>query len=183
MKTTRLIFGAVAMLAMAHGAFAAELSADAVKRCAAMTDSLARLVCYDQLANGMPSPSAPAPAAAPAPSTAVSPVAPAAAAGAAVVTSKTPEIGDESIKGASEPKVVPTSLTAKVASLQTIRAYNYYITLDNGQHWQQEEMKTGFHLEVGDTVQIERGRMGGYKLAYVKDGKPSGAWVRVTRKQ
>ena len=48
------------------------------------------------------------------------------------------------------------------------------MTLDNGQKWLQEEIHTGFHLEVGDTVQILRGRMGGYQLAYVKDGKPVG---------
>jgi len=76
----------------------------------------------------------------------------------------------------------PKSLTATITALELVRSSNYYMTLDNGQKWLQEEIHDGFHLEVGDTVQILRGKMGGYKLAYVKDGKPVGAWIRVTRK-
>jgi len=195
MKSTRLIFGAVSLLAIVHGAFAAELSTDAVKRCAAMTDSLARLVCYDQLASGTaatpaqaapaaaPAPVATAPAAAPAPA----PVAPAAAAAAVTApaaSSRAPELGDDTMRLSSEERAAkPTSLTAKITALEQVRQYNYFITLENGQSWLQEEVHYGFHLEVGDTVQILRGKMGGYKLAYVKDGKPVGQWIRVTRKQ
>jgi hypothetical protein len=181
MKPTRLLLGAASLLALAHGAFAAELTPEAVKRCAAVTDSLARLVCYDQLASGTSSP-APAPAPAPATAPAVSaPAAPKPAAAVAVAPAAL-AIGDETIKGASEPREIPTSLTAKVTELESYRAYNYYVHLDNGQGWLQEEMQTGFVLEVGDTVQVERGRMGGYKMARVHEGKP-GMWVRVTRKK
>jgi hypothetical protein len=181
MKSTRLILGALSILAMAHGVFAAEMTPEAMKRCAAVTDSLARLVCYDQLASGTPSP-----AAAPAPKAATAPAAPAAAAAvvtAPVATSKAPSLGDEALKSSdAETATKPTSLTAKITALELVRSSNYYITLDNGQKWLQEEIHTGFHLEVGDTVQILRGKMGGYKLAYVKNGKPVGTWIRVTRK-
>jgi hypothetical protein len=185
MKLTRLMLGVATLLAIAHAAFAAELTPEAVKRCAAVTDSLARLVCYDQLASGTPSPAAapapaPAPAAAPA-VTAPAPPMPAPAAAVAVAPAAV-AIGDESIKGATERKEVPTSLTARVTELETYKTYNYYVILDNGQGWLQEEMQSNFFLKVGDTVQIERGRMGGYKMARVHEGKP-GMWVRVTRKK
>ena len=186
MKSTRLIFGAI-LLAVSVGVTAAELSPEAVKRCAAVTDSLARLVCYDQLASGTPSPAAaPAPVKAAPPAPAPTPAVPAAAAtvAAPVATSKAPALGDESMKTSAEEEAArPRSLTATITALELVRSSNYYMTLDNGQKWLQEEIHSGFHLQVGDTVQILRGRMGGYQLAYVKDGKPVGAWIRVTRKQ
>jgi hypothetical protein len=156
---------------------AAEPSADAVRRCVEMTDSLARLVCYDQLHRAAPISAAAAPVAA---ATVVT------AGAAAAVAASGPSLGEENLKGEAriESKAAkPVSLTAQVTSLREIRSYTYRIALDNGQLWQQEEMAAAFTIKVGDTVRIDKGKMGGYRLARVTNGKPGGTWIRVTRKE
>jgi len=45
--------------------------------------------------------------------------------------------------------------------------------------WQQMDMDSLFNLAAGDTVQIDRGRMGGYRMARISKGGSS--WVRVNR--
>jgi hypothetical protein len=187
MKSIRSAVCAVAVLAVTGVAVAAESPADGLRRCAAVTDSLARLVCFDQL-------SAAAPAAAVAPAAPVSTAptgsaAPAAAVGLAAGTAAVAtqaELGDDNLKGSQRKDAAtkPTSLTAQVSELLETRTDTYRISLDNGQVWQQEEVQSAaFTIKVGDTVRIEKGKMGGYSLAVVRNGEASGRWIRVTRKE
>ena len=44
---------------------------------------------------------------------------------------------------------------------------------------QQMDMDSLFQVDVGDTIQIEKGRLGGYRMARTSNGRSG--WVRVTR--
>jgi hypothetical protein len=93
-------------------------------------------------------------------------------------------LGDESVKrksrNSAEPEA-PTSLTAKVIALKETRKNVFRVTLDNGQVWQQMDMESLFTVALGDTVQIDKGRLGGYRMARVSNGRSG--WARVTRTQ
>jgi hypothetical protein len=158
-----------ALVLFCSATMAADATLEAARRCVQVTDSLQRLVCFDRAFAAAPT-AMPAAAAAPA-STPVVPVVP------AVV----PSLGDESLKKRVRDDAAnePTSLTAKVAGLRETRPNIFRITLDNGQVWQQMDMESRFFLEVGDPVQVERGMMGGYRMA--KTGKNRSAWARVSR--
>jgi len=168
---------------------AADPQLDAARQCTALTDSLQRLVCYDKaLAYGSPSVAAPAPAAAQAqrPARAATqppPAAPAAAAAAPAVAAAAPALGDEAVKRSRKDEAVstePTNLEARVTAARETRKDTYRVSLENGQVWQQMDMSSLFHVAVGDTVRIEKGKMGGYRMALT--GGHSG-WVRVSRVQ
>jgi hypothetical protein len=171
-----------AVLAMLGGVVvAAEPALDAARRCTQVKDSLERLVCYDR---ALALPEAPVAAAAPmAPAPRV--VMPAAAAAAPVVTAAPAgpvALGDELVKRTDkerEAEGAPRSLTAQVTALRETRPSVFRLTLDNGQTWQQMDMVSLFNVAVGDTVQIDKGRMGGYRMAKIS-GNRSG-WARVTR--
>jgi hypothetical protein len=169
----RLLMGAATMLAVTGVAVAAELSLDAARRCAAMTDSVARVACYDQL---YATATAPAPAPAPAAVAAPAPVAPTVAVAAA--------IGDESLKKSSAQRAAepatPTSVDANITALREMRPNVYRISLDSGQVWQQEESEALFTPGVGDTVRIKKGSLGRYSMSRLSNGKTTG-WARVTR--
>jgi hypothetical protein len=153
------------------GASAADATLEAARRCVQLTDSLQRLVCFDR-----------AFAAAPAQEQVATPVAPMAAAPAiAPVAVVAPSLGDENLKRARDPaaQAEPKSLTAKVAALRETRKDVFRITLDNGQVWQQMDLESMFYLKVGDLVQVDKGLMGGYRMA--KTGNSRSGWARVTR--
>jgi hypothetical protein len=75
----------------------------------------------------------------------------------------------------------PANLEATVTALKETRPQVVRLTLDNGQVWQQMDMSTTFQVDVGDTVRIEKGTMGGYRMARASRGRSG--WVRVTRVQ
>jgi hypothetical protein len=75
----------------------------------------------------------------------------------------------------------PTSLEAKVTAAREIRQATYRVSLDNGQIWQQMDMSTLFQVAEGDTVRIEKGAMGGFRMARISNGRSG--WVRVSRVQ
>ncbi len=180
----RKVMMSMAAMALACGtALAADPTLDVAKRCVQVKDSLERLVCFDRAFAGVSAapaaPAAPAARAVPAPAPAA--VAPAAVAPPAVAAAPR-EMGDEQIKRSTkerEKEAGPTSLTANVSALKETRRDVFRISLDNGQVWQQMDMETLFHIEVGDTVQIDKGALGGYRMARVS-GSRSG-WVRVNR--
>lgn len=168
----KLIGTVILIMGVGGTALAAESTSDAARRCAAITDSLARLVCYDQVYNPAPgstgaAASASAPVAAP-PAPAVS-------------------FGDDAKKkskterAAAETKA-PSSLTANVTALLDTQGNMYRVTLDNGQVWQTQEWRSMFVLKVGDTVRIDKGTMGGYRMARVVNGKDT-LPVRAIRKE
>lgn len=178
------------MLAVAGGVVvAAEPSVEAGVRCAQVKDSLERLVCYDRVFSGAQVPvAAPAPrAVAPAPAAPVAAPAAPVAAPAAVASTPPPaprEFGDDQVKRSEKQRQAesgPTSLTAQVSGLREYRPRTYLITLDNGQIWRQMDMDSLFQVAEGDTVQIEKGRLGGYRMARTSNGRSG--WVRVNREK
>jgi hypothetical protein len=119
-----------------------------------------------------------APAPAPAPARAPAP----AASPAPAVAAAAPALGDESLKRSQKERKEsdgPTSLEAKVTAAREVRQATYRVTLDNGQVWQQMDMSTLFQVGVGDVVRIEKGALGGFRMARVSNGRSG--WVRVNR--
>jgi hypothetical protein len=194
------------VLLASGGAIAADESLESARRCAQLQDSLQRLVCYDRVFP--PGQVAPAPATAPAIVAAAPPVAIPApvviappvvssapvAAPAPVVTptpvappvpaaaAETGKFGAETLRRTDEDRKAeepPRSITAQVTSVRETRPEVYRMTLENGQVWDQMDMDVTFSVKDGDTVQIERGRMGGYRLSRTSRG--GSGWVRVTR--
>ena len=168
--------------------FAADPQLDAARQCTALTDSLQRLVCYDKaLAYGSPSVAPPSAAGqAQRPARAVpqppAPAAPAAVAAAPAIVAAAPALGDDSVKRSRKDgaDAAPTNLEAKVTVARETRKDTYRVSLDNGQIWQQMDMSSLFRVAVGDTVRIEKGTLGGFRMALA--GGHSG-WVRVSRVQ
>lgn len=205
----RIVFIGLAVAAgggfMGGVAQAAEPAADVARRCSQILGERERLACYDRAFPAGPETSAlattAAPAAAAVPATAVpaaaaapTAAAPAAASTAPVAAAATtagvaaaaaaPSLGDEQVKRSIKEKEAARppeskSLTATISGLQEVRTDTWRMTLENGQVWQQMDMSSSFMPKVGDTVQIEKGVLGGYSLALA--GNRSSRWVRVTR--
>jgi hypothetical protein len=182
----RRVMWQAGVLALVGGVVvAAQPSGDALQRCAQVKDSLERLVCYDRAAAaGTSAPAAPATPAAPVAPPVVTPPAPVVQAvpSAPVAAPAAREFGDETVKRTEKERVAnsgPTSLTAQVAGMKEYRRNVYVLTLDNGQVWQQMDMDSLFTVKVGDTIQIEKGKLGGYRMARTSDGRSG--WVRVNR--
>jgi hypothetical protein len=156
-------------------AVAADGQLDAARQCAQLKDSLQRLVCYDRVFQAGDAALAPAAGSAlPASPAVATPPGPAAAA----------TLGEKSLARSSRKPddtgpAEPTSLEAKVTRLKETRQNVYRIWLDDGQVWEQMEMASLFQVTEGDTVRIEKGKMGGYQMARVSNGRSG--WVRVVR--
>ena len=184
-----------ALLLVSGTGLAAEDVVQRAQRCATVTDSLERLVCYDRLfAQGAGSAAAaagpaltPAPAAAPraqaaAPASRAAAPTPPAAAPAPTTPASSPasDFGaDQLRRSGARDEAEPRTLTAAIEQLRETRPNVFLMTLDNGQVWQQMDMDSLFHVEVGDTVEINRGRLGGYRMA--RKSRGGSGWVRVNR--
>jgi hypothetical protein len=166
----RTIYLAFAALAPA-GALSADGSLQQARACAAIQDSLQRLVCYDRVF--APS-SAPA-AAAPAPAPDAAPAAPPPADSRGSFGADQLKRTEAERKATSELR----TLTAAVSQVRETRPGVFRVTLESGQVWQQMDMDSTFEVAVGDTVQIDRGRLGGYRMA--RTSKGGSGWVRVNR--
>jgi hypothetical protein len=187
MRRTGLWLAAAGLVASTSG-IAADAQVEAGRQCAQLKDSLQRLVCYDRIfqagdsAASLPSsaPRAAAPVTVPAPAPRMAPAAPVIAAAPVAA----PALGDESVQRKEKEKnkpAEPASLEATITALKETRPQVVRLTLDNGQVWQQMDMSSVFQVNVGDTVRIEKGTMGGYRLARSSRGRSG--WVRVTRVQ
>jgi len=168
----------IALAALPAGVWAADPQLDAARQCTQLKDSLQRLVCYDKALTQAPAAPVAAPAARAAPA---APAAPAVVAAPAPAPVAAPELGDESVKTRKQRSLPeePTSLEAKVTDAREIRQGTYRMTLENGQVWQQMDMSTMFQVGAGDTVRIEKGALGGFRMARTSNGRS--AWVRVAR--
>jgi hypothetical protein len=188
------LFGMVVMGVLASTALAAEDAAQRGQRCASIADSLERLVCYDGVfrpggatARAAAPAVTPSPAPAPAPQAAAPvPAAPAAAAPAPAAGDAGPQesvagFGAETIRRSSREKdnEAPRAVVAEVKEVRETRPNVYRMVLDNGQVWQQMDMDSRFDVKAGDTVEINRGLMGGYRMA--RQSRGGSGWVRVNR--
>jgi hypothetical protein len=167
----------VSLLAWAAPAGAAETLPASVRACAAMTDSLQRLVCYDREVARYPEPAATtstkptaAPAVAapkPAPTTPSAP-----SGGASSSASSTPAVTNNAA-GSDKPAAPGSSaspakdagrISARVVTIDH-RPSEMVLHLDNGQVWQQLQSVSGdLSLREGDTVKIEK-HFGSYWLS------------------
>jgi hypothetical protein len=138
---------------------------EAVRACAAETDVLRRLRCYDQAAAQLIG--AQAPAAAPASS-------------AAQKDESRAEAGFGLRNGPLDERryaTAPKEITATVTLIEMRRASGaLVISLDNDQVWVENQPSEYFPLKVGDRVQIRSAALGSYMLF-----APSKRATRVTR--
>lgn len=185
-----------ALLLVGGSALAAEDVTQRAQRCASIADSLERLVCYDRLfAPGATGPAASGagpvstpvqPPAAPPAARAPTNPAPAVAgsdssSGAGTTGNSASDFGADQLRrsDARDAEAGPRTLTATIQQLRETRPNVFLMSLDNGQVWQQMDMDSLFHVKEGDTVEINRGRMGGYRMA--RKSRGGSGWVRVTR--
>lgn len=190
MRNAGLWLAAAGLLASGAG-YTADAQVEAGRQCAQVRDSLQRLVCYDRIFQAGDSaaptavPRAATPVPAPAPVPVPAPARPPVVASAPVIAAVAPpSLGDEIVqrKGKEKDKAAePASLEATITALKETRPDVVRLTLDNGQVWQQMDMSSVFQVTLGDTVRVEKGTMGGYRLARTSRGRSG--WVRVTRIQ
>jgi hypothetical protein len=141
-------------------ATAAESTDEALLACADEPDDARRLRCFDAAVAGLrraratPAASAAAPSSAPAP--AASPPAPAAAPSAEEQFGARGDLRPDSRTALSE-------ITGTITALSTRPYGQLVVTLDNGQVWA-ELAPSKLKLKTGDTVKIEAGALGSYRL-------------------
>ena len=177
MQKRKLIAALVAAVMMVE-AGAASLSEEQLVACAGMTDSGARLACYDRevapLAREVAgrarasSPAAPTPARVPTPSpaTAITPA---------------PSFGQEQLtrEQPPAPEKEERTLQARLSSQKSVGGGRFNLYLDNGQVWRHEDSVLAFYLKDGDAITIKKGALGSYKLS--RDTGKWRDWIRVTR--
>jgi hypothetical protein len=184
MRKAGLWLAMAGLMSSATG-YAADSQVEAGRQCAQLKDSLQRLVCYDRifLAGDAAAPAAPramSPAPTPALPAARAAIPATAPAPAVAPPAVAPAFGDETLQRKSKEKPAePARLEAKITALKEIRPNVVRMALDNGQSWQQMDMSSVFQVTVGDTVRIEKGKMGGYRLTRTSRG--GSGWVRVAR--
>jgi len=155
------------LLGLAQAALAQSLE-QAVKACAAETDVLLRLACYDRAAAQLAG--AQTPAAGPA-SSAPQGAAPPTESGAAEFGTRNGPLDQRKYSAA------PKEITATVTLVELRRSNGaLVVTLDNDQVWLQNQPTEYFPLKVGDTVRIHSAALGSFMMF-----APSKRATRVTR--
>lgn len=179
MKSWQLLSGSILALLAGGPAFAADDS-----HCTSVTDSAARLACYDAAHNLHPKTAA-VPAA-PAPASSSKPVAPTAERAAPTARPAAPTAEPAQVAQSAQssfglpPKVDQRKearrLTATVVSLQTVPVGQVF-TLDNGQVWQIGDYLREPYVRVHDAVVINRQALGSFLMVRASGGDS----VRVKR--
>jgi hypothetical protein len=92
-----------------------------------------------------------------------------------------PKLGEEQVqrRAPAAASDAESSLTARVTGLVDQRDGTVTMTLDNGQVWHQQAAEFYFPLTLGETVRIEKGALGSYRLTRVVEGWNK--WTRVGR--
>lgn len=156
----------VRCLAVLTFGFQAAVAAESAADCAAIESPEERLACFDaayrrQADRPPATPETRAPAAEP------------------VAAAKPPETSDADF--GIEKSKAETEGASMVSGISAVGRDGYgklMIQLENGQIWRQVESKR-FPADVGDTVRIEHGSFGSYKM-YIQGKK---LWTRVRRQQ
>jgi len=158
-----LLTGAILLVsAQANAAIEQQLT-----QCAAITDKLERLICYDNLAANIQvttevnSTTAPIPAAAP---VATPTIAPASVVTAAPVAAAATNVEDNF--GMQVKRVQESTIDKIYLDVESIAEDPYgalKITFTNGQVWKQTEGRK-FNLKVGEKVSIEKAALGSFLM-------------------
>jgi len=165
---------------------------DSLLACRKLQGEGERVRCYDAQIDRMSAAAATGPAvtrAAPAPTApqAAASQAPATLAGSAAPkqADSTARFGQETLPPTARPKPSPqeeAALLSSITALRQVARATYAISLANGQIWRQEEASDiSLFFHVGDSVRIEKGSLGSYRLSTDKTGAKN--WVRVSRLQ
>jgi hypothetical protein len=208
MKTTVAVSVATLLFAAVPASQGAETlgsSLDRLVGCADITESAARLECFDRGVAPLrpqraPPPGVNAPGVAPAPVSASAPVAvvPPPVAQSGPVASPAPlpaqaappapsapptqfALGEEQLKGRNQVQIAQeqASLRGRITQAGRGGQGTYLVTLDNGQVWRHEQGAMADYLTPGAAVTITRASMGSYRLTLDSGSKKN--WVRVTR--
>jgi len=175
-------FAVVALAAfvsgVCRGASPAPPVPDNLLACRKLQDQGERVRCYDAQIDTMSAGAPPAPAV-------TRPSAPQAASAAAKQPDSTARFGQETLPPTARPKTSPQEeavLLSSITALRPVARATYTISLANGQIWRQEEASDiSLFFRVGDSVRIEKGSLGSYRLSTGKTGAKN--WVRVSRLQ
>jgi hypothetical protein len=167
-KRTGLFVACIASALSPHELLRAQSLEEAVRACAAETDVLRRLACYDRAA---------------------APLAVAQAPGPAPTSSAADRDGPRSVSPEAKFGVrngplderkyanAPKEITARVILIKMRRSSGaLVVSLDNDQVWVENQPSEYFPLKVGDTVRIRSGALGAYMMF-----APSKRATRVTR--
>ncbi|MCL1035570.1 hypothetical protein L2750_00160 [Shewanella submarina] len=131
-------------------------------QCAAISDKLDRLICYDKLAAAVGhSSSQPAVVSAPA-KPAVAPVPAAPVAAPVAVVSAEEQFGNENKAKRQQAEEIE-KLYFEVASVDKDPYGRLQLTFSNGQKWKQTESRR-FKVKAGQTVFIERAALGSFLM-------------------
>jgi len=194
MKNTLAVIALASFIGAAcRAASPAPAVPDNLLACRKLPDEGERVRCYDVHIDKLSSAAASHPAvtraaptapkaagSAPAPNPAPTP--PAVAAERA---DSTPRFGQETLPPTARPKPSPedqAALLSSITALRQVARATYAISLANGQVWRQEEASDiSLFFRVGDSVRIEKGGLGSYRLSTGATGAKN--WVRVSRIQ
>ena len=130
-------------------------------QCAAISDKLDRLICYDKLAATVGQTSSQSQVA-PTPSTPAAPVQPAVVAAPVAAVSVVDQFGNEN-KAKKQKVDEIDKLYFEVASVDKDPYGRLKITFNNGQQWKQTESRR-YNVKAGETVFIERAALGSFLL-------------------
>lgn len=120
-----------------------------LRACAALKDDLERLACYDRTVESIATGAAThSPAATPQDMFGMDP-------GLSRETSQQEPVKREALR----------EITARVTGVRQAANGSPLIDLDNGQTWQQTEVKRALAIKVGDGVTISRAALGTFRLA------------------
>jgi hypothetical protein len=139
---------------------------EAAKACTSLSDSGARLACYDAAFRVTKAPTT-APTTAP-----TSPPQP-----RVQNTDPQAQFGDNGqLQRDQKTKAeVPKSLTGQVQQVTALANGRYRLTLDNGQVWQTDPADWTMEFKVGETVTITRFSLGGYQISLAGSARGIGA--------
>jgi len=168
----------IAILSLLSLTAQAETLNEGLVKCTKVEDSLARLVCFDRLAQH-----ATVPVSTIVKSTKAQPVAepkfvaPAAPV-APVKVSKAESFGAEHIRKSHEVEEEESKIVFEIASLQKDPYGKYRFTFKNGQQWKQTD-NNQLRVKVGESVLLSKGFMGSIFLK--KNDTDSNKKIRVKR--
>jgi hypothetical protein len=176
----RWVFKAACAVVLASGSFsvslvqAAEGANDALLACARETDDARRLRCFDAVvADLRRAPAVPAASVAATPSAATAASAPAPAPVASI--SREDKFGARGDLD-KEKREELQEITGRVTEIGARPHGELVLTLDNGQVWAERTANSKVKVKVGDTVKIEAGALGSFKLI-----APNGRSSKVAR--
>lgn len=155
---------------------AAEGTTEALLTCASEADDARRLRCFDDAVAGLRRAAPPTAAAAPRPESAAAPATPASAAATPAATAAISAEDRFGARGEIKPDQRLREITATVTELGAKPHGQLVITLDNGQVWAEIATGSKVKLKTGDSVTIEAGALGSFRLV-----APNGRSSKVSR--